>query len=248
LSPSLREIPEGLSGSGSAAEQGLPQPQAHEPSVELQQPDVVIDHGKEPEASSPTQPQGSPLTPAESEAESERGASAQNAPAEDAARDSPAAGTLRRDHAGTGEARRELREAYEAATQGSPSEPKTIELGEVTAEGAARINKVFRDAGRDLDVTGFRHTVDAYAVRHVFKGHGNAAAERGRGQVPITADDWANIPDIISNPDAIQYGRTSQGLDAIVSSKRVNGTVFYVAQVRTGRRTLAATTMWKIKE
>jgi hypothetical protein len=41
-----------------------------------------------------------------------------------------------------------------------------IDLGPVTPEGAQHIHSVFHAAGVDIDVSGFRHQVDAFAARH----------------------------------------------------------------------------------
>jgi hypothetical protein len=72
------------------------------------------------------------------------------------------------------------------------------------------------------------------------------AREAGRGQIPITPADIEKIPEILEAPDKIEIsGKTRQGLDGILYVKRFNGTVYYVQEVRTGRRQLATVTMWK---
>jgi hypothetical protein len=49
-----------------------------------------------------------------------------------------------------------------------------------------------------LDIKpGFSHVIDDMAIRHAFKEHGTAETELPRGQVPITKDDIAMIPEII---------------------------------------------------
>jgi hypothetical protein len=145
-------------------------------------------------------------------------------------------------------ARGSLRDMFEGVRLEPPKQNSVIDLGFVTPEGAAHLNTLFRGAGVDLDVSGFRHTVDTYAAQHSFTRHGSAASEVPRGQFPLTADDWASIPDVLATPDLVRYlGRTSVGRESIGYWKRVDGHILYVEEVRTGRRTLAAVSMRKYR-
>ncbi|HXW25608.1 MAG TPA: hypothetical protein VEK73_12765 [Xanthobacteraceae bacterium] len=145
-------------------------------------------------------------------------------------------------------ARARLRAMFEGVTAGPPQSPERLPLGEVTAEGAQRINQLLREGGIDADVTGYRHEVDADAARHAFKRHGSAATEEPRGQIPLTADDWELIPDVLAAPDHMAYiGPTRRGREAIGYWKRMDGHIFYIEEVRTGRGTLAAVTMRKYR-
>ncbi len=145
-------------------------------------------------------------------------------------------------------ARQSLRDMFDAASRESPKQNQTVDLGMITPEGAARLNGLLRDAGIDTDVVGFRHTVDAYSARHSFTRHGAAATEEARGQLPVTSDDWSMIPNVLSSPDFIRIvPGTTRGREAIGYWKQVNGLVFYLEEVRTGRHTFAAVTMQKFK-
>jgi hypothetical protein len=56
------------------------------------------------------------------------------------------------------------------------------------------------------------------------------------------------IPDVLSSPDGIAHvGRTSIGREGIAYWKRIDGSILYIEEVRTGRRTLAAVTMEKFR-
>jgi len=146
-------------------------------------------------------------------------------------------------------ARDSLHDMFEAVRRGPPKDMQRIDLGPITPEGAARVNGLLRDGGVQADVSGFRHEVDVYAARHSFTKHGNPAVEEPRGQVALTADDWATIPDILSAPDHMAYlGRTDVGRDTIGYWRRVNGHILYLEEVRTGRKTLAAVAMRKFKD
>jgi Barnase-EndoU-ColicinE5/D-RelE like nuclease len=145
-------------------------------------------------------------------------------------------------------ARQSLIDMFEAATREGPKENRTVDLGMMTPEGADRLNGVLREAGIDTDVAGFRHMVDSYSARHSFARHGDMLKEAAQGQVALTPDDWAMIPTVLSSPDHIRViGRTRHGLDAIGYWKRVNGLIYYIEEVRTGRESLAAVTMQKFK-
>lgn len=92
-----------------------------------------------------------------------------------------------------------------------------------------------------IDVSGYNHEVDNFALQHSLENHKN-------DPLPITKNDFALIPDIIKSPDAVEYvGKTKQMQDAIRYQKRFNGTTFYVEEVRTGRKTLNLKTMYKTK-
>ncbi|MCM1128930.1 MAG: hypothetical protein NC323_03485 [Oxalobacter formigenes] len=102
-------------------------------------------------------------------------------------------------------------------------------------------------AGYGLDIAGFDHAIDGSAIRHMIKNHGNAKTEANRGQVAVTREDFLLIPEIISNPDKTVYGAINdRGQDVIGYIKQMpDGTTVYLEEVRTGRKTLTAHTMWK---
>lgn len=102
-------------------------------------------------------------------------------------------------------------------------------------------------AENGLDIYGYDHAIDISAIKHIVKKHSNQKAEESRGQIAITTNDLMNIAEIVSTPDYIVFGtKTNQKLDAVVYVKQMpNGTTYYLEEVRKGRKTLTATTMWK---
>lgn len=100
-----------------------------------------------------------------------------------------------------------------------------------------------------LDIKGYEHSIDVSAIKHIIKKHGNQSREQARGQVAITEKDIISIPSVVSNPDFIVFGtKTSSGLDGILYVKTMpDGTTNYVEEVRTGKNTLSAKSMWKQK-
>ena len=91
------------------------------------------------------------------------------------------------------------------------------------------------------------HDIDVSAIKHINKKHSEKEIERG--QIDITDDDIRNIPYIINNPDYVIFGSKNKlNKDSIIYVKTMlDGSVVYVEEVRTGRKTLSANTMWKTK-
>ena len=123
------------------------------------------------------------------------------------------------------------------------TENRTVEIGPVTAEQAREVQDNTR-----VDVSGFTHTADSYAIRHVFKEYGNQESEQSRGQGSITESDIAEMPEVIYSPDVTAYReKTRRGQDVILFAKRMrDGTVLVVQEERVGRRRLALLNMRKL--
>ena len=113
-------------------------------------------------------------------------------------------------------------------------------------EPTGKDNLVSEAAG--VDVSGWSHSVDSFAMRKVHKDHGHERSEAPRGQSPITKEDWAKLPEIVRNYDTVDPAGTDQHDTPLIRySKRFNGTTYYVEEVRGKRRELAAKTMWKTR-
>jgi hypothetical protein len=130
--------------------------------------------------------------------------------------------------------------ADEAVKSGASN--KTLKIAKV---GAREVREAKEKAGLDID--GYTHTADLYAVRHAINQHGDKAKEAKRGQIAIGRDDIAALPDAIASPDAVVYGAKNQRKqDLIASIKRMDdGTMLVVEEVRTGRKTLALASLRK---
>jgi len=122
------------------------------------------------------------------------------------------------------------------------NENQTIDLADVADDLTAEAKE---KAG--IDLTGYRHTADLFSVRHALKQHGNEAKEKARGQLGIGAEDIAAIHDVVTNPDRRVYGAYGPRKQALVGSiKRASdGSLLAVQEVRTGRKTLALTSIRK---
>ncbi len=124
-----------------------------------------------------------------------------------------------------------------------PVPPKlAVVVDRVDADG-----DLARRAELDRNLDGYSHTVDTYAIRHALMQHGDPAREAARGNVALTPADIAAIPDVLRSPDRIEpvMQTNKRGHDLIRYVKSIGDTVYYVEEVRTGRRELAMQTMYK---
>lgn len=120
---------------------------------------------------------------------------------------------------------------------------KAVRFGTVDEQQGKAIQ-----AATGLDVSGYEHSVDNYAIRHALKSHGDPATEAARGQAAITKEDFAKIPDIVASYDTLEsVGTDSKGLALIRYGKRYNGLTYYVEEVRDKRGELALKTLWKTR-
>ena len=92
------------------------------------------------------------------------------------------------------------------------------------------------------------HSLVGESVVHSRNKHGETAEKRN-DQLPVTDADYEMIPEVIRSPDSITRGaeKTRRGLDTIVYTKRVNGHVLIVEEVRTKRGKLTFHTIRKSK-
>lgn len=122
------------------------------------------------------------------------------------------------------------------------NENRTVEIGAVPqweVQAAA-------DAG--MNIEGFRHTADMFAVRHAFKKHGDEQAESSRGQIALTDNDLAALPGVVMFPDSIILGlKNDRKQDMVLSVKAMpDGTLLVAEEVRTGKKALALASLRKV--
>lgn len=148
------------------------------------------------------------------------------------------------ERAGTEAIQAKLGELAEKAVAGSPAK-ESLHWAFIRSEEAAALSQ---KTGTEI-TPGFTHVVDVSALRHAIKEHGNPATEIPRGQLPITAEDLARIPEVIRDHDAVVHaGKNKIGRDVIRYEKTLNTeTVMVVEEVRAKRNHLAFQTMYKKK-
>ncbi len=99
-----------------------------------------------------------------------------------------------------------------------------------------------------INVDNYNISLKTDDVRKIFKDHGSEKTEIPRGQVPITENDFLNIPDIINNPDSISLeGKSPQGKPAIKFEKNIDGNTVVVTYVSDKHNNLEMQTMYKFK-
>ena len=80
-----------------------------------------------------------------------------------------------------------------------------------------------------VDVSGFKHSIDEAAIRHIFSHHGNESNEKKRGQVAVTKADIENLNTILKHPDSIEYsGTTGDGKPIVIFKKKIDNLVVCV--------------------
>lgn len=111
----------------------------------------------------------------------------------------------------------------------------------------AKLVKEAQENGFDL--TGYKHNIDVYGIRHCFNEHANKDKEEPRGQVAITDNDIKEALNIIYSYDKAEFGeKNNQGKDIIKLRKQLpDGYIIYIEEIRTGNKTLTLQTMRKFK-
>ncbi len=99
---------------------------------------------------------------------------------------------------------------------------------------------------KGIDVSLYDYALDASAIKHVNSVHGDAQAERLRGQRAVTAADYARLPELLTAPDRVEEsGLTDVGRPAVTIAKQFgNETMIAVFEVRSGRRMLVPVTLY----
>lgn len=123
----------------------------------------------------------------------------------------------------------------------SPNERQIITIGKVN-------DKLNKEALKhNFDLNDYEHNIDVSGARHVFKEHGSAKTETPRGQKPIIDADFKKIPHILYFYDDISFtGKNKIGCETITYRKKFpDGTIYYVEEIRTGKKTLTINTMYK---
>jgi leucyl-tRNA synthetase len=125
------------------------------------------------------------------------------------------------------------------ALQNPASPRQRVVVGPVTAPEQARIREL-----SGFDAAGCVHVLDNYAIRHSIKTHGIPALEEARGQIAVTPEHFKALPSVLLLPDQIEsLGKNERGLGLLRYSKRVNGTLFVVEEVRASKNYLAVVTL-----
>ncbi len=129
------------------------------------------------------------------------------------------------------------------AVQQQSNENYVISLGKINEDVAAQIGLAC-----GIDVRDYEISLDVYAIKHIFKNHGNAEKEEKRGQIAIQGSDFELIEEIINAPDVVFYdGKNKIGREVLQFQKQVKNRYIILKEVRTGKKQLSLNSMRIIK-
>ena len=119
-------------------------------------------------------------------------------------------------------------------------------------EAATKNEAVFwtLDNAADTGIQGtqhYTHSVSKSSAYHIFKEHGNAQTEKERGQIAVTAEDLARIPEIVTAPDEVVTGfQSDDGAQRVAYLKRFDdGVTVYIAEASRKKQDFRAISMRK---
>ena len=94
---------------------------------------------------------------------------------------------------------------------------------------------------------GYSHSISRSAAYHIYKEHGDAETEAARGQIAVTAEDLARIPEIVTSPDEVVTGfRSEQGAKRVAYLKRFDDAlVVYIAEASRKKKDFRTVSMRK---
>lgn len=134
------------------------------------------------------------------------------------------------------------REFAEAALRGEDLEKK-LYFGMVSEELAERVRTI-----TGVDISNYNFTLRASEIRKIIGKHG-AGNEQDPTQRGIEIDDFAQLPDILTDPDDIRLSpRLYEGKPVIVFVKTINGRTTVVSYASKKHHDLVVQTMYASKQ
>ncbi len=120
------------------------------------------------------------------------------------------------------------------------------EIFEFDVPNDVEINRLFSLSGHVL--TNYRRVMDSFAVRHVFKNHGNPKMESLRGQIAVLPEDFTLISLVLIQYDSFTVEKYRIGnIMFRYTMETEEFRLIYAEEVRAGRRELAVQTLYKQK-
>ncbi len=94
------------------------------------------------------------------------------------------------------------------------------------------------------DCSEYHFQIDIYAIKHIFKEHGDVKKEENRGQIAIQDNDILLLIDVLQEPDLIfNSGKNKLGKETVTFMKIIDDKYVVVQEVREGRKTIALNSM-----
>lgn len=118
-------------------------------------------------------------------------------------------------------------------------------MGKVPESTARR---VMQETG--ADISGYNAVLSSDNVRHIIKRHGDPILETARGQVMVTAEDIALIPEVLAAPDNVYLSdkTDSRGRPVIVFEKLIGDNFVTMQAVSDGTHSIQTDTIFKQKK
>lgn len=101
-----------------------------------------------------------------------------------------------------------------------------------------------------VDISGFGAVLHSDNIRHIMKQHGDPMMEPLRGQVPLTAEHIAVIPEVLSSPDRVYLSpeTDSRGRKVLGFEKNIGGNYITMQAVSDGTHSIQTDTVYVKKE
>ena len=101
-----------------------------------------------------------------------------------------------------------------------------------------------------VNISGYNAILHSDNIRHIIKNHGDPLMEPLRGQVPLTAEHIAMIPEVLSTPDRVYLSpeTDSRGRKILVFEKNIDGNYITMQAVSDGTHSIQTDTIYVRKE
>ena len=118
-------------------------------------------------------------------------------------------------------------------------------MGKVPDSTARR---VMQETG--MDISGYNAILSSDNVRHIIKNHGDPIMETARGQITVSAEDIAAIPEVLAAPDSVYLSdkKDSRGRPVIVFEKQIGDNFVTMQAVSDGTHSIQTDTLFKQKK
>ena len=137
----------------------------------------------------------------------------------------------------------EIKELVEFAINDKTSDNKFVNLGLLSSTEVKKIK-----AKTSLDLSGYSRILDKSSIKHTIKQHGNIKKEQSRGQIAITPLYFELVKEIAKSENLIYCSKNKLGNDCLFYEAFIGKLIFYIEEVRVGRKQLCLQTMYKRKK
>ena len=117
-------------------------------------------------------------------------------------------------------------------------------LGKVPASTA---QMVMQETG--VNIEGYNAVLPSDNVRHIIKNHGDPLIEQARGQIVVSGEDIAAIPEILANPDRVYVSdkADTRNRPVLVFEKQIGDNFVTMQAVSDGTHSIQTDTLYKQK-